>query len=173
MDSRCRWEAKPPWSGGRATWGEPKKIADCSIERVGDGVGATIVRGGIAYAELRGRVVETLPVPPPCETLDFYFKFMILPDDKGFDQDPVLVHCRRTYDVSPWERVEGEVILRDSAIDPIVDIRVRRLVRLHYVEFESVQVARSSIASRATGSLPSCISGTAISSGIVERGPKS
>ncbi len=126
--------------GGRETWGEPKKIADCVIERNGDDVVATITRGGITYAELRGRVALTLPVPPPRETLDFYFKFMISPDGKGFDQDPVLVHCRRTYRISRWERVEGEVILRESPLDPIVDIPVRRLVQLHYVEFESEQV---------------------------------
>ena len=102
--------------GGRETWGEPKKIADCRIDRNGDDVVATITRGGISYAELRGRVVETLPVPPPRETLDFYFR------------------------ISRWERVEGEVILRESPLDPIVDIPVRRLVQLHYVEFESEQV---------------------------------
>lgn len=126
--------------GGRETWGEPKKIADCRIERTGQDVVARIVRGGVAYAELRGRVVETLPVPPPRETLDFYFKFMISPDGKGFDYDPALVHCRRTYRISRWERVEGEVILRDSPLDPIADVPVRRLLNLHYVEFESEQV---------------------------------
>ncbi len=127
-------------TGGRETWGEPKKIADCRIERNGDDVVATITRNGITYAETRGRVVEVLPVPPPRETLDFYFKFMISPDGKGFDQDPALVYCRRTYDISRYERVEGEVILRDSPFDPIADIVVRRLVNLHFVEFESRQV---------------------------------
>jgi len=126
--------------GGRETWGEPKKIADCGLERDGDDVVAKLTRCGITYAELRGRVVEVLPVPPPRETLDFYFKFMISPDGKGFDQDPALVYCRRTYDISRCERVEGEVILRDSPFDPIVDIEVRRLVSLRYVEFESRQV---------------------------------
>jgi acetoacetate decarboxylase len=126
--------------GGRETWGEPKKLADCEIERTGDDVVATITRRGITYAELRGRVVETLAIPPPRETLDFYFKFLIAPDGKGFDQDPALVHCRRTYHISRWERVEGEVVLRDSPFDPIADIPVGRIVSFHYVEFESQQV---------------------------------
>jgi acetoacetate decarboxylase len=126
--------------GGRETWGEPKKIADCDIVRDGDDVVGTITRQGITYAELRGRVVETLPVPPPRETLDFYFKFMISPDGKGFDQDPALVYCRRTYHIGVWERVEGEVILRDSPFDPIADVPVRRIVSFHYTEFESHQV---------------------------------
>ncbi len=126
--------------GGRETWGEPKKVADCDIVRNGDDVVGTITRNGITYAELRGRVVETLPVPPPRETLDFYFKFMISPDGKGFDQDPALVYCRRTYHIGVWERVEGEVILRDSPFDPIADVTVRRIVSFNYTEFESHQV---------------------------------
>ena len=40
--------------GGRDTWGEPKKLADCRVERSGDDVVATITRCGITYAELRG-----------------------------------------------------------------------------------------------------------------------
>jgi acetoacetate decarboxylase len=116
--------------GGRETWGEPKKLADCDIERDGDEVVATLTRQGITYAELHARVVEVLPVPPPRETLDFYFKFMISPDGKGFDQD----HIGR------WERALGEVILRDSPFDPIADIPVGPIVSFHYVEFESHQV---------------------------------
>jgi len=126
--------------GGRETWGEPKKLADCRVERSGDDVVATIKRGGITYAELRGRVVETLPVPPPKETLDFYFKFLISPDGKGFDDDPALVYCRRTYHISRWERFDGEVILRDSPVDPIADIPVGPIRSFHYLEHECHQV---------------------------------
>ena len=126
--------------GGRERWGEPKKIADCRVERNGDDVVATLTRQGVTYAEIRGAVVDTLPLPPPRETLDFYFKFLISPDGKGFDQDPALVYCRRTYRISCWERVEGEVILRDSPCDPIADLPVRKLVSLHYLEHESQQV---------------------------------
>ena len=57
---------------------------------------ATLTRHDITFAEIRGRVVEKLETPPPKETLDFYFKFMISPDGKGFDNDPALVYCRRT-----------------------------------------------------------------------------
>lgn len=126
--------------GGRETWGEPKKLADCEIRRSGDEVVAGITRHGITYAELRGRVTERLPIPPPRETLDFYFKFLIAPDGKGFDQDPALVYCRRTYSISRWERVDGEIILRDSPFDPIVDIPVKRIDSFHYAEYESQQV---------------------------------
>ena len=126
--------------GGRETWGEPKKLAECRVERSGDEVLATITRHAITYAELRGRVVEALPPPPPRQTLDFYFKFLISPDGKGFDDDPALVYCRRTYHIQRWERFEGEVLLRDSPYDPIADLPVGPIRSFHYVEHESHQV---------------------------------
>jgi acetoacetate decarboxylase len=126
--------------GGRETYGEPKKLADISLERTGADVRGTLTRHGITYLELRGRVVETLPLPAPRETLDFYFKFLIAPDGKGFDSDPALVYCRRTYWIRGLERVEGEVILRESPFDPVVDLPVRRVRSFTFVEHESQQI---------------------------------
>ena len=114
--------------GGRETFGEPKKLADIRLERNGDELRGTVTRNGITYLELRGRVVETLPTPPLEETLDFYFKFMISPDGKGFDNDPALVYCRRSYPIRKLERVEGEIILRESPFDPVADLPVRRVL---------------------------------------------
>ncbi len=127
--------------GGRETWGEPKKLAECRVERSGDDVVATITRAGVSYAELRGRVVQTLPVPPPRKTLDFYFKFGISPDGKGFDADPALVYCRRTYHIFRWERFEGEVILRDSPFDPVADFPVRKILRIELADRQCIQKA--------------------------------
>lgn len=113
--------------GGRETFGEPKKVADISLERRGDEIHGKVTRHGITWLEMRGRVVETLPTPPPEETLDFYFKFLISPDGKGFDNDPALVYCHREYPIRKLERVEGEIILRDSNFDPVADLPVRRI----------------------------------------------
>lgn len=135
--------------GGRERWGEPKKIADVVIKRDGNDVQGSITRHGIAYAEIRGQVVEKLPVPEPKHTLDFYFKFMTSPDGKGFDNDPALVYCRRTYWIKSYERVEGEVILRDSPFDPVADIPVKKLLSIHFVEHESDQ--RGEIVDRVPG----------------------
>jgi acetoacetate decarboxylase len=113
--------------GGRETFGEPKKLAEIRLEREGKDLRGTVTRNGITYLEMNGRVVETLPTPEPEETLDFYFKFLISPDGKGFDSDPALVYCRRTYPIRSLERVEGEIILRDSPFDPVADLDVRRI----------------------------------------------
>ena len=85
--------------------------------------------------------VEKLETPQPEETLDFYFKFLISPDGKGFDNDPALVHCRRIYPMRCVERVEGEIVLRDSDFDPIADLPVRRLLSFTLVDRQCQQRA--------------------------------
>jgi acetoacetate decarboxylase len=126
--------------GGRETWGEPKKIAAIDVARSGSYARATVTRQGVTYLELVGKVLETLPTPPPKQTLDFYFKFLINPDGKGFDSDPALVYCRRTYTFRSCERMEGEVILRDSPFDPVADFPIRELLSFHFLEYHSDQV---------------------------------
>ncbi len=127
--------------GGRETFGEPKKLADIVLERDGNDVRGTVTRHGITYLEIRGTVVEQLETPPPKHTLDFYFKFLISPDKKGFDDEPALVYCRRTLRIRKLERVEGEVILRESPVDPVIDLPVRRLISLTFAETQSEQKA--------------------------------
>src|SRR5215217_6155676 len=50
--------------GGRETYGEPKKIGEVWVKRDGDEVRGVIARMGFTVAEVTGRIVETLPVPP-------------------------------------------------------------------------------------------------------------
>jgi acetoacetate decarboxylase len=126
--------------GGRETWGEPKKIAAIDVTRTGSYARATVTRQGVTYIELVGKVLEKLPTPPPRQTLDFYFKYLINPDGKGFDSDPALVYCRRTYEIRSFERMEGEIVLRDSPFDPVADIPIRKLLSFHFLEYHSDQV---------------------------------
>jgi acetoacetate decarboxylase len=126
--------------GGRETWGEPKKLAAIDVTRSGSYARATVTRQGVTYLELVGKVLERLPAPPPKQTLDFYFKFLINPDGKGFDSDPALVYCRRNYEIRSCERMEGEVILRESPFDPVADFPIRRISSFQFVEYHSDQV---------------------------------
>ena len=125
--------------GGREMYGEPKKLAEITLDREGDEIAGAVTRHGITYLELRGRVVESLPLPPPSTSLDFYFKFLISPDGKGFDDDPALVYCRRENTARKAERVDGEVILRESPVDPVADLPVRRLLSMTLSERQSLQ----------------------------------
>lgn len=125
--------------GGRETYGEPKKLGEASIRRDGDDIVAVMTRRGIDLAEVRGRVVEQLPLEPRSERYAFYFKFLLDPAGGRFDADPELVHVHRTQEDRVRERVEGELILRDSPFDPVADLPVRRLLSITYTESNQTQ----------------------------------
>ncbi|MEY9968204.1 acetoacetate decarboxylase [Streptacidiphilus sp. MAP12-16] len=128
--------------GGREVFGEPKKLGEITVSRDGDRVTATLARHGITFVEVRGRVSGELPLPEPVEKLDFYFKFLPAVDGEGFDLEPVLVHCLRNERVRRLERVDGEVVLRESPYDPVVDLPVRRLLEITIGEKTSDQRGR-------------------------------
>jgi hypothetical protein len=60
----------------RERHGEPKKLAEITVERDGADVRASMTRMGVTFAEVAGSVTGTLPVPEPYETRQFWFKFM-------------------------------------------------------------------------------------------------
>jgi acetoacetate decarboxylase len=125
--------------GGRETFGEPKKLAQVSLDRDGDRVVGRVTRLGTTFIEVGGTIVEDLPVPDDLQRVDFYFKFLPAPDGRGFDGDPALVYCHRTESARTLARVEGSVTLRESRFDPVADLPVRRLVSLTLSERRSVQ----------------------------------
>jgi acetoacetate decarboxylase len=127
--------------GGREVFGEPKKLGEVSVTRDGDDVAGRITRHGVTFTEIRGRVAEALPTPGPYQKLDFYLKFLPAADGTGFDADPMLVHCVRNEKTRLLHRVDGEVILRDSDLDPVADLPVRRLVEITFGEKTSDQRA--------------------------------
>ncbi|WP_089100800.1 acetoacetate decarboxylase family protein [Streptomyces hyaluromycini] len=129
-------------TGGREVFGEPKKLGEVTVERDGDRVRAALARHGVAFVEVRGTVDGPLPLPAPAPKTDFYFKFLPAVDGSGFDGEPLLVHCVREEKVRRLERVTGEVILRESAYDPVADLPVLRLLDLTLGEKTSDQRGR-------------------------------
>ena len=119
---------------GRDTFGEPKKTGQIEFKREGDAVSARVLRMGIPYLEVRGSVRESLPAR---EFTEYGYCFKALPAcDKGggFDGDPLLVRLEWKHTHKVVNRVDGEVILRESPFDPVIDLPVRRLVRFEYEE---------------------------------------
>ncbi|HEV3450010.1 MAG TPA: acetoacetate decarboxylase family protein [Acidimicrobiia bacterium] len=137
--------------GGRETFGEPKKLAEVTLEREpgGDRVVGRFTRLGTTFVTVSGSVREELPNPPERKRTDFYFKFLPAPDGKGFDAEPSLVYCHRAEQTRKLERVDGEITLADSRFDPVADLPVRRVVQLTLCERHSVQ--RGEINSRVPG----------------------
>jgi acetoacetate decarboxylase len=135
--------------GGRETFGEPKKLAQVTLEQDGDLVIGRVTRLGITFVELTGTVVETLEAPDDQDRVDFYFKFLPAPDGKGFDAEPSLVYCHRHETYRSLARVDGRVTLTESRFDPVADLPVRRLVSMTLSERRATQ--RGEIVTRVPG----------------------
>ena len=128
--------------GGRETYGEPKKLAEVWATRDGDRIDAGIRRMGYTVCEVRGRVVEARP-PYEREKVDFWFKISPSAEVAGeLDQDPLLVYGEKVEKARVHEGIDGEVILKDSPLDPVADLEVVRMVDLNWTERASTQVGR-------------------------------
>ncbi|HTR71670.1 MAG TPA: acetoacetate decarboxylase family protein [Mycobacteriales bacterium] len=125
--------------GGRETFGEPKKLAQVSLVRDGDAVRGSFARMGVTFVDVTGTVAEELPPTPDRTRTSFYFKFLPSPTGKGFDGDPMLVHCRRDEKTRSLWRIDGEIILGESRFDPVADLPVRGLRSIELAERSSVQ----------------------------------
>lgn len=125
--------------GGRETFGEPKKIGEVALREEGDRVTGTVARMGTTVIEVTGVKAGPMELPPEETRTDFYFKALPAPDGKGFDWDPSLVYCYRTEQTRSIERIDGEVILRDSRFDPVADLPVRSLQGITLSDRQSVQ----------------------------------
>jgi acetoacetate decarboxylase len=120
---------------GRETYGEPKKIADIDFTREEDRVSANVTRMGMTYLGVRGRVGKSLG---PRQFTEYGYCYKAMPScEKGrdFDADPLLVRLEWRHRHEAAHAVEdGEVILRESPLDPVIDLPVRRLVKMEYEE---------------------------------------
>jgi acetoacetate decarboxylase len=82
---------------------------------------------------VQGRLGEALE---PREFVEHGFCIKALPSCEkggGFDYDPLLVRLDWRHKHSEVRKVEdGELILRESQMDPVVDVPIRRLVSMQY-----------------------------------------
>ena len=111
----------------RERHGEPKKLAEITIERSGDDVRAAMTRQGVTFAEVVGTVTGALPVPPPYETRQFWFKFMPAVSGRGFDGDVLLVQVDQVRTPVSVEAVDAKVVLRDLPSAPLADLPVEQI----------------------------------------------
>lgn len=124
--------------GGRETFGEPKKIADVSLNLDGDRISGSIQRMGFVVAELGGTLVEARD-DYERDKVDFYFKALPSPDGAGLDGDPAFVYCHRLEKGRNLRVVDGELKLLESPLDPVADIPINRIVSIEYGELATYQ----------------------------------
>ena len=128
--------------GGRDHYGEPKKIADVWATRDGDTIDAGIARMGFTVCEIHGTGTEARE-PYEKTKRDFWFKLSPSAETAGeLDQDPLLVYGEKTEKARVHEGIDGEVVLKDSPLDPIADLVIRRVVDINWTERASTQVGR-------------------------------
>src|SRR6266849_4914259 len=102
--------------GGRETFGEPKKIADVTLQLDGARLAASIERMGFRVAEVNGQLADELPGYEK-DKIDFYFKLSPNPDGVGLDGDPPFVYCHRHESARSVRRIDGEMKLMESPLD--------------------------------------------------------
>ncbi|HET6875098.1 MAG TPA: acetoacetate decarboxylase family protein [Acidimicrobiales bacterium] len=125
-------------TGGRETFGEPKKLGQIDVQRDGDRVRAGVTRLGFDLITVSGRVTGDAQLPPDQVNTEFYFKFLRSPDGKGIT-DPHLVYGRyhRHYEV--FETIDASVDLGESPLDPVADIAIRELRSVTWCRRRTVQ----------------------------------
>jgi len=125
-------------TGGRETFGEPKKIGQVGLQFDGDQVSGRISRMGSTIAELSGTLGPEQPGYEK-DKIDFYFKALPNPSGEGLDSDPALVYCRRHEVARGVHLVTGECKLLDAPLDPIADFPVHRIVSYQCAEITTAQ----------------------------------
>jgi len=125
-------------TGGRETFGEPKKIGQIGLQFDGDQVSGRVSRMGSPIAELSGTLGPERPGYEK-DKIDFYFKALPNPSGQGLDGDPALVYCRRHEVARVVRPATGECKLLDAPLDPIADFPVRRIVSYEYAEITTAQ----------------------------------
>ena len=129
--------------GGRERYGEPKKIAETDFSIDGDHVNAKVTRHGVTFLELDGTIGEAADSPK--QFSEYFYCYKALPaavadanNNGGFDGDVLLTMLTWERDYDSVRRIEnGQVILRESARDPLVDVPVKRLIRMELAEGSS------------------------------------
>ncbi|OBH20590.1 acetoacetate decarboxylase family protein [Mycolicibacter sinensis] len=128
-------------TGGRETFGEPKKLAHIEVERDGDRVTAGVDRLGHQLIRVSGRVTGPGQLPPDQVNTEFYFKFLRAPDGGGIT-DPHLVYGEYHRHYELMETIEGTCELGDSPLDPVADIVIRELRSITWCRRRTIQVGR-------------------------------
>lgn len=124
--------------GGRETFGEPKKIAQLSLDVDGDAVCAQVSRMGSKVAEVSGTLGPER-AGYEIDKLDFYVKLLPNPSGEGLDGDPALVYCRRHETARAVRPITGECKLLEAPLDPVADFPVLEVLSFEYAELASSQ----------------------------------
>ena len=105
-------------------WGQPKYPVEAHYYRLGDHVEAKVIHQGCTFIEFSGDVVRTLPNPPDHEQHEWWIKCVrgVDPTQPKYDFPPHVVHVYSKYGTAHLQELKGQLILRESAWDPIATL---------------------------------------------------
>jgi acetoacetate decarboxylase len=114
---------------GRERFGEPKKLADVAFTNSDGKVTASVTRHGVTFLEVEATLAEPIQPKKWVEHLFCYKALQNIETNFGFDGDCFLTQLN-------WDRewrsgntlTDAKITLRESAIDPIVDVPVRKIL---------------------------------------------
>ena len=129
------------WAGV-THYGEPKKIADVWAKRTA----TPSTPASPAWASRSSRSTARSPrraSPTRRPSATSGSRCLVRGEAAGeLDQDPLLVYGEKTEKARVHETIEGEIILKESPLDPIADLAVGTMVDINWTERASTQVGR-------------------------------
>ncbi len=125
---------------GREKFGEPKKIATTRFSLDERRVNAQVIRHGIPFLELEGSLGPETDSPK--QFTEHFYCYKALPSCRpeastngGFDGEVLLTRLDWERDYRSVRRIDDpRIVLRESPYDPLVDVPVKRIVRMELVE---------------------------------------
>ena len=123
---------------GRELYAEPKKLAECRLDRRGKFVTGTVTRHGIPYIELNGTFEEPMEAVGRASVSEhYYYKFLPAADGRGLAFDPQLVRVTHRGVTHRLTRGTGTLTFRESRHDPVIDLPVHLLEGAAFSEGET------------------------------------
>jgi len=101
--------------------GQPKHPAEIEYFRCGERVAARCMHHGYTFVEYEGKVAGAAPLPEPHEETELWIKVSraVGGAEKAYDFPPHVVTVKSQFQHLHREKLEGELLLRDSPWDPI------------------------------------------------------
>jgi acetoacetate decarboxylase len=126
----------------REKFGEPKELAQVELLREGGHVEGRVTRNDVSFIEIAADVTETLPNPDVYTTTQWWFKFLPAVSGDGFDAGPFLVRADDVTTTESLEKLDGKLVLRELATDPVVDLPVREMVSMRFRVYTAIHKTR-------------------------------
>ena len=115
-------------------WGQPKFYADTHYWRMMDQVEARVTHLGHTFVEFKGKILGAQESIPDADQNEWWIKCIRDADltPGKYDYPPHVVHVYSRFGTAFQEKVEGEIILRESKWDPIATrLPMREQVSAH------------------------------------------